>query len=179
MKKIICLLFVFLIALAIMSGSGIASEKSKVVIVVDKTVFDGYGNVNKEVLENMLNVAVKEFFGVNKPEDGWKKVFDAEDKVAIKVNTLAAAYACNNSTYKAVSHPELAYAVANGIISAGVKLENIIIYDRRDLGAGNSPRETMGKSGFELNNSPGKIKILEGGEYGPVEILSNGLKLIF
>lgn len=158
-----------------------ADPRSKVVIVRDKTVFDEYGNVKKDVLQKMLDRAITEFFGVDTPQEGWKKIFSPKDKVAIKVNGLSAWYAFNNSPYKAVTHPEFADAVALGIESAGVKPKNIVMYDRATMWfADKSPTDILGKSGYyKLVGSSSKAKVSEGGKYGPVETLSNGLKVNF
>jgi uncharacterized protein (DUF362 family) len=126
----------------------------------------------------MLDKGITEFFSTERAQDGWKKAFSPDDKVAIKVNVLSAWYAANSSPFKAVTHPELAYAVADGIVSAGVKPGNVTIYERKDSDANPSgARQGMLKSGYELSAEPDKIKVIEGGEYGPEETLSNGLKV--
>lgn len=183
MKKskiyIVVAIVVVLLGLVVFPKNGTAGEKSKVIIIRDSRVLNDESVVNKEALKKMLDRALTEFYGVNDPVDAWKKAFKRTDKVAIKVNTLAAWYAIWSSPFKAVTHPELAYAIADGIISAGVKPGNIVIYDRNTSARKGESREELSKSGYKLSNDPNNVRVQNGGEYGPVHKLSNGLEVNF
>jgi len=96
--------------------------KSRVVIATDNAVLKGDSEIVQEVLEGMLDRAVAKFVNTKSASEGWKKLFKPSDVVGIKVNCLFG---------KGVStRPEVAYAIVRGLKSAGVKEENIIIWDR-------------------------------------------------
>lgn len=95
--------------------------KSRVVIVSDKKVLNGQ-QINEATLNSMLDVCMRKLTGAQVATDGWKMLFSPDDIVGIKVNCLFG---------KGVStHPEVAMAVVRGLKLAGVKEENIIIWDR-------------------------------------------------
>ena len=167
--------------LVMLSNSVFAKDmpaKSRVIIVKSAAVWNVNGSVNTAVLQKMLDAGIREFFQVDNPAAGWKKFFVPGDKVAIKVNCLAAAYANANSRYKASTSPELAGIVANGAIAAGVTPEDIVIYDRNSA-SGDTLRNEMIVAGYKLNESSGSVKVTQAGEFGPEETLSNGLKINF
>jgi len=97
-------------------------SKSRVVIARDAAVLRGDGQVAESVLQKMLDRSIAKLTNARSGADGWKKLFKPSDVVGIKVNCLFG---------KGVStRPEVAQAVVKGLISAGVKEENIIIWDR-------------------------------------------------
>lgn len=130
------------------AGSG---GKSRVVIATDSSVLRGDLEVVQSVAEKMLGRSMAKLMGTSSGADGWKKLFSPSDVVGIKVNCLFG---------KGVStHPEVALAVANGLRLAGVKEENIIIWDRvtRDLV----------KSGYKINkDGPGVKCYADDGDWG-------------
>lgn len=102
-----------------LNGTG---SKSRVVIATDKSVLSGDTVVVDSVLEKMLDRSMATLTGKPSGKEGWKSLFKPTDIVGIKVNCLFG---------KGVStRPEVTNAVALGLISAGVKPENIIIWDR-------------------------------------------------
>ncbi len=109
--------------------------KSTVVIVRS----DKLSNPDRTLIKQMLDVAVPEALGVASADIAWKKLFKPNDTVGIKVNCIAA---------RVSSHPQLAYAIADSLILAGVPAEQIIIWDRED-------RE-LESAGYSLNmDGPG------------------------
>jgi uncharacterized protein (DUF362 family) len=102
--------------------AAIRPKKSRVMIARDTAVFRNNGEVDVKVLQNMLDRSIAKLTGTNSGVEGWKKLFKPDDVVGIKVNCL---FGKGAST-----HPEVAWAVVNGLLSAGVKAENIIIWDR-------------------------------------------------
>ncbi len=102
----------------------LGSGKSRVVIAKDSAVMSRSGNVSASVLDRMLSRCLAKLTGEPNGVDGWKKLFSPNDIVGIKVNCLFG---------KGVStRPEVADAIARGLMSAGVKPSNIIIWDRFD-----------------------------------------------
>ncbi|MGQ9525667.1 MAG: DUF362 domain-containing protein [Armatimonadota bacterium] len=117
--------------------------ESRVVIARDasavKTV-DGNTTVDKAKVRQLLAKAVISFTGAKTEEEAWKKLFKPTDVVGLKVNCL---FGLGAST-----RPEVTMAVAEGIMKAGVKPENIIIWDRSNA--------DLAKSGYTINvDGPG------------------------
>lgn len=117
------------VAGAAMAGLPGALEKAvagggevKVVMTRDSAVIGRDGQPSAAVLDRMLNKTVAKLTDSASGVEGWKKLFKPDDVVGIKVNCL---FGRGVST-----RPEVADAIARGLISAGVKPENIIIWDR-------------------------------------------------
>lgn len=162
-----------------LSFATFATQKSKVIIVRNNKVFNPNGTIDNTVLQNMLNIGIKDFYKVDEPQKGWAKAFNPSDRVAIKVNVLAAFYAPISSVYKASTHPELAYDVAKGLISAGIKPDHITIFDRKALQENGQLRNSIYLAGFSTAHAPQGVLIKQGGSYGPVVTLKNGVKVNF
>ena len=171
--------FLMVTSLFLVMFLGTAFAKSTVVIVRDHNVFNSDGTVNQPVLNNMLSVGIKTFYGVDHAQDGWKQAFGSEDRVAIKVNALNAYFAPLYADYKGITHPELAAAIAQGVMTAGVKPENIVIFDRKQLGIHNKKVVNVLKLGNYKDYVPAGVHVVAGGKYGPAVTLSNGAKLNF
>ncbi|HIE52978.1 MAG TPA: DUF362 domain-containing protein [Armatimonadetes bacterium] len=67
--------------------------------------------------------------------EGWRRLFRPEEVVGLKVNCLSATL---------TTHPVVVEAIIEGLRQAGVRDENIVIFDRRDA-------ELAGHGGFSLN----------------------------
>jgi len=132
------------------SGPG---GKSRVVIATDTGALKGDSEIVQSVIEKMLDRSVARLTGAPSGAAGWKKLFKPEDVVGIKANCLFG---------KGVStRPEMAQAVARGLMSAGVKAENIIIWDR-------STGDLI-KCGFKPNKDGAGVKcIADDGDWGEV-----------
>jgi uncharacterized protein (DUF362 family) len=116
-------------------------DKSKVVIAQNPSSISEKLEVNANVIGAMLDDAMAALTGKD-PQDAWKSLFDGRDRVGIKVNTL--------SGRRLSTHPELAYAIAERLISAGVKPYRIIIWDRSD--------DELREAGFKVNRSGRDIR---------------------
>jgi uncharacterized protein (DUF362 family) len=90
----------------------------------------------------MLNSAMKELTGLKSIKACWKKYFSHKDIVGIKVNCIAGK--------KLSTNPELVNAIISGLLLAGVKEDNIIIYDR-------GTRE-LARAGFRINKRRKGVK---------------------
>jgi len=62
------------------------SEKSKVILIRDKNLLDGSGNINKRVLQAMVDKAVPALTGDSDVSSAWKKLIKPDDVVGIKSN---------------------------------------------------------------------------------------------
>jgi uncharacterized protein (DUF362 family) len=74
-----------------------------------------------EVAGSMLERAMLEFTGKNKAADGWASLFSKKDLVGIKINCLGKP--------KMSSTPEVVGAIIEGLKSAGIPEEQIVVFD--------------------------------------------------
>ena len=127
--------------------------KSRVVIATNSGVLHANNQLRTNVLGDMLDASVAKLTAVSSGREGWKKLFSADDVVGIKVNCLFG---------KGVAtRPEFADTVAQRLISAGVKPENIIIWDRSTA--------DLIKCGFTPNKDGAGVKCYgDDGDWGKV-----------
>lgn len=97
-----------------------APAKSRVVLIRDKDVLDETGAVRADVIQRMLNDAVKVLLGEKDPLPAWKRLFAPRDIVGIKTNVWRSL----------PTPPQLEEAIRSGVLSAGVKPESISVRDR-------------------------------------------------
>jgi uncharacterized protein (DUF362 family) len=80
------------------------------------------GNDLQAFYKTLLDASVKRLANTGKPEDAWGRFFKPDDVVAIKVNSI---------TGKRLStSPALANAIAERLMSCGVRPDRIIVWDR-------------------------------------------------
>jgi uncharacterized protein (DUF362 family) len=96
------------------------------------------GAYNTDVARDMLNRSLTSLLNMKDPEAAWKTLFRSRDVVGIKPNCLAGR---NLSP-----HPELVKCIIEGLKTAGVREENIIIWERtsRELAAAGFPVNASG-----------------------------------
>ncbi len=94
-------------------------DKSTVVIVRS----DKLSRPDRATIVKLLNSAVPVALGVASADVAWKMLFKPNDTVGIKVNCIAPMVR---------SHPQLAWAIADSLILAGVPPEQVIIWERED-----------------------------------------------
>jgi len=128
-----------------------ANGKSRVVIATDSAVIKGNSEIVQSVLEKMLGKSVARLTDSKSGAAGWKKLFKPDDIVGIKVNCLFG---------KGVStRPEMVDAVIAGLKMAGVREENIIVWDRSS--------SDLIKAGFIPNKDGQGVKyIADDGHWG-------------
>ena len=141
-----------------------SANKSGVVVVKHPKATDGTRDINKIIVQNMMDESVKRITGKPSVTDAWVSLlpdFKKEDVIAIKVNTIM-------NTIP--THPEVVDAIAAGLAAAGVSENNIIIYDRTNEG--------LKKSGYKYNTGDVGVRCFgtdeEGWDYdwdNPVDIL--------
>ncbi len=98
-------------------------DNSRVVQAHRSDVRDRRGAVSGDSVLKMLDAALENLYGT-RHDAIWRSLFSPADVVGLKVNSLAGK---NLST-----HHELVDAVVERLLQAGVKKNNIIIWDRRD-----------------------------------------------
>jgi uncharacterized protein (DUF362 family) len=93
----------------------------RVVEVVDSRSIAG-NRVSQPVVHEMIERGLKELTGENSANAAFAKFIEPKDVVGIKINPSGAPACC--------SSPELVREIIDGVLSAGVPLRNIIVYDR-------------------------------------------------
>jgi hypothetical protein len=97
-----------------------ARTKSRVALVRDANVLGPGGEVNANILQSMLDEAVRVLAGQSEPLSGWKTLIKKSDIVGIKTNMWR----------NLATPPELEQAIKQRVIDAGVTEKNIAIDDR-------------------------------------------------
>lgn len=97
-----------------------SASLTKVVLVRDETAVDDQGLVNGATIKRMLDQALTELFGTEKPIAAWKTILKPDDVLGIKTNV-----------WGPLPTPlEVEDALKAGAFSAGVEEKNIAISDR-------------------------------------------------
>ena len=122
--------------------SGIIGGKSKVVLVRNRAVLASNKDINLSVASEMVNSGLLHLTGESLPDRAWRSLFNPGDIVGIKVNCLGGKQIATN--------PGIVKAVISGLKNAGVKEENIIVWDRLT-------RE-LKSSGYTINKSGRGVK---------------------
>lgn len=97
------------------------SMRGKVVSVHDSRMAVLHGEEKKQLLYGWLTKALESLTGEG-GKRAWGALFSPQDRVAIKVNAMGGP--------RIAVHPELAAALVQGIMEAGVAGRNILIWDR-------------------------------------------------
>ncbi len=79
-------------------------------------------DVPDDVAAGLVNRAVTSAVGAKDAASAWKALFRPDDKVAVKINTLAGE--------RLSSHPGVVAAVVDGVLTAGVAPGAVIVFDR-------------------------------------------------
>jgi hypothetical protein len=102
------------------SASAQAGKKAKVVLIRNAEVLTAGGNVQGEVLHNMLDEALKTLLEESEPLKAWQRLFKKSDVVGIKSNVW----------WKMPTPQELENAIRTRLLDVGVAGKNIAIDDR-------------------------------------------------
>ena len=130
---------------------GADNGKARVVIATDRTALKGDGVIVQSVIDQMVDRSVTKLTNAANAAQGWKSLFSPSDIVGIKVNTL---FAGGTST-----HMEVVNSIIRGLKSAGVKEDNIIIWDRST--------SDLIKCGFQPNKDGKGVKCYgDDGDWG-------------
>ena len=93
----------------------------RVVEMADKRSIVG-NRVSQPVIKEMLDRGMRELTGESSSKSAWAKFIEPSDVVGIKINPSGAPACC--------SSPEIVREIVAGIQSAGVPVENILVFDR-------------------------------------------------
>ncbi|MCK5578966.1 MAG: DUF362 domain-containing protein [Planctomycetes bacterium] len=95
---------------------------------------------NTAIIKKFFEIGLKELTGQADLKTAWQSLVNSKDVVGIKVNPMGAMGRINCST-----RPAVVNEVINGLKSAGVKENNIIIWDKMDM--------LLSQVGFKINKS--------------------------
>ncbi len=130
------------------------ADMSRVVVVQHSQATDGVKVINPVNAQLMMDEAVKQLTGESSVADAWASLlpdFKEEHLVAIKVNAVWHAVLIP-------THPVVVDAIVNGLLAAGVRENNIIIYDRR--------KQELTRVGYSYNASDAGVRCLATDEEG-------------
>jgi len=113
---------------AVLKGLGIPGPYKGRVVAVHHPRSIVSGAYQAEPVRDMMRRGMRELTGA---DDGWKQFFEPGDVVGIKVNPVGSPHV--------ISAPEVLREIIAGVVSTGVKPQDIVVYDRyrkQFLGAG-------------------------------------------
>jgi hypothetical protein len=96
------------------------SQKSRVVLIRDENALVGFKKADPEVIQDMLDKAVRTLLDKDNVRDAWEMLIKPDDIVGIK----------SNSWHYLPTPEELVEAIKIRLMDAGVKQENIGVDDR-------------------------------------------------
>ncbi len=97
-----------------------SAQKTRVVLIRDKNLLDESGNINKGVMQAMVDKAVPTLTGDSDVSTAWKKLIDPDDVVGIKSNEWS----------KLPTPSELEQHIKKRVMEVGVSGDDISIDDR-------------------------------------------------
>lgn len=115
-----CMALGGLIGLPLVESLPAAVAMSRVVLIRDPRVIDNHGEVVPDVLEKMLDLALRTLLETRDTLSAWKQLVDPSDVVGIKSNVW----------YHLPTPEPLERNIQQGLLSAGVRPENIAVDDR-------------------------------------------------
>lgn len=118
-------------------GQDVGAGKSKVVLVRHSGATNEEGAGHAEIVRAMVDRAVRELTNKDAPAEAWRTLVKPEDVVGIKVNLRGGRYLS--------TQPCVVDAIVAGLLAAGVKENNIVVWDAWN-------RE-FGPAGYTLNDS--------------------------
>ena len=113
------------------------ANKTRVVLVRNRSVLTGEHSLNRSVADEMLTEAMLRLTDTSTPEGAWRTLFRPYDIVGIKVNALGGK--------RIATHPVVVEAIVIGLKHAGVPENNIIVWDRLS--------DELQKAGYRINRS--------------------------
>lgn len=95
--------------------------KGRVIAVQDPGVLIA-GHYQSEAVGRMMRLGMKELTGADGWADAWRRFFEPGDVVGIKVNPVGRPYV--------ISDASVVREIISGLESAGIKHQDIVVYDR-------------------------------------------------
>jgi hypothetical protein len=101
-------------------GEAKAEPTARVVLIRNAEVLGSDGKVQEEILQSMLDEAVRSLLGTKESLEAWQKLIKSSDIVGIKTNTWN----------RLATPKELEAAIKRRVLDVGVAEENVDIDDR-------------------------------------------------
>lgn len=114
-----------------------AGTASRVVTVRNTAVLLENNGVNSRIADQMVTAGMLRLTGESGADDAWKKLFKPGEVVGIKVNAMGGTLSA--------THPGVVAALVSGLKRAGIREDNIIVWDRLT--------EELAKAGYVINRS--------------------------
>jgi hypothetical protein len=106
-------------------GDSLSPTKSKVILIRDEKVLSDDDVVDKKIMANMLDTGMMSFAETKDPVSAWKKLFKSSDVVGVKITLMMTP-----------TREELIELIVGNLLNAGIKDENIFVWDRDQIGMG-------------------------------------------
>jgi uncharacterized protein (DUF362 family) len=119
-----------------------AKDRSRVVVARSDEIRTSETELRTEKIKQVLDEAVRRLADKRSARAAWEGLFGRDEKVTIKVGCLPGE--------RLSTRPEVVQAIVDGVLSAGVKPGNIIVWDRSD-------RELV-SAGFEIRDDANAVK---------------------
>ncbi|MBN2371300.1 MAG: DUF362 domain-containing protein [Vicinamibacteria bacterium] len=111
----------------------------RVIIARDEALTRESADRHRERLQKLLDASMQRLTSSSNAASAWKRMFRPGDRVGVKVNTLGLS-----------TNPAVVSAVVDGLQQAGVRDQDIIVWDRFDV--------ELERAGFRLNRSGPGVK---------------------
>lgn len=112
-------------AAGLLSGVGTARPqgRSRVVLLFHKDATSDDAQSRASAITRLVHGAVQRALGAPHPQAAWQRLVRPRERVGIKLNCLAPELS---------PHPDLVAAIIQGVQSAGVPPERIVVFDKED-----------------------------------------------
>ena len=123
------------------AGGTVGQEprRARVIIARDEALAKGDLGAQRDRLARLLDAALQKLADAPDAPSAWRRYFKPNERVGLKVNALGHP-----------TSPAVAEAIAAGLSQAGIRPENVIIWDRFDV--------ELGNAGYKLNRSGGGVR---------------------
>ena len=109
-------------------------SESRVAVARDDVLARGKLADHQEFLRKLLDASLQKICDLSDATEAWGALFKPKDRVGIKVNTLGLS-----------TQPVVVEAIVKGLLQAGLKEQNIVVWDRFDI--------ELDRAGFKLNRT--------------------------
>jgi len=124
------------------SAEAAESAKSRVVVARDPKLRGATDAVDSQRMLKLLDQSMQSLFDVDHPSGPWKKLVRPGDKVGLKVNALGGRALSSNL--------QLVEAVCERLQQAGIKAQDIVIWDR--------DTEELERAGFHISMGGSRVQ---------------------
>jgi uncharacterized protein (DUF362 family) len=91
---------------------------------------DDHNRIDRSAVQSMMDSGMCQLTGADHASEAWKRFFEPDDVVGIKVNPVGRKRPENPGRVGSISSPEVLLEVVAGLKSAGVKPRNILVFER-------------------------------------------------